>query len=271
MGLIVLIAVLAFLIVVALGELIEWATLEDRAGNVPGYGPWKGGHLFSPFPEGWFTDREVIREQKDALGVWVGISIVVLLSLFWTLVNIPELFHIAVIYSFLYLLGLTIAMTELMMPVKTWVTAIPRSVGIYGTSGDVVIGVLGGLGFVSLIGFLSSAGLGVEWAVKTIPHGLIVNVWLIGSCIPIAEEYFFNKLTATGIENYGVIPGILGISVLVWVLFHFSVYGLVGPMIAVLVLFGLYRGLVLLKTKGYVASIIAHVIVNSVMILTALG
>lgn len=258
-----------WIVVIVLVSVVLLGLLEEFLEELPeptrdiGYGKWEGGHLFSAFPEGWFCTEEVVKANRKVSNIIVAASLFMLLALLWFLVNVPALFKIVVTYLFLFMVVMIITLDEFQNPVKTWATARPRSIGIYGMKGDMIAGILGGVFFVLLSNVLQAYGFQI-WAVRSLMKGpnLFMTIFLVGFSIPMIEEYFFNKMLATFTENYGVVAGVLGVSVIAWMFFHYSVYGLTSLMALVVVLFGIYRGMSVMITKSYMPSTIAHMFVN---------
>jgi len=220
-------------------------------------------HLLKPFPQGFYSISGV---KADILWAWLyALTVLVFL---WIAINTAQMFKLGIIYTSMGILAVALTGIEWVMPRKTFWGA---SSGVYSESAEmdelVFIGLILGIGFVTFQYSLGSLAMGNLMAEKS----PLVNLYLVGFAIPVIEVGFFaGVLTSSFVERYGVVFGLSAVAVL-FAIFHYSTWGLTATSLLALEVYRLASSYTVVKFRSVLPSLVAHIIINSLVVLVATG
>lgn len=236
-----------------------------RSGRSRGTSAVRGGTFFTPqrwigpSPSGSWTEIDAERPLAE-IGFWLFIGVIAIFA--WTMVNVPEMFTMSVIYLFM-LVFYTIAWTvEAIRPKLRWAAVLGTGrMGkgiLFGlVAGTVWVGVESLLAMQAEVPLLALAPLAV-WA-----------IW--GFAIPVAEEAVFTgMILPTAVEDFGIVPGLLSKAAL-FTVFHWLAYAQSFPLLAGAFGFSIVAGVLALRMRSIVIAVAMHIAVNTVWILLALA
>lgn len=222
-------------------------------------------HLFDSFPSGFYSG---VPKTIDTVGEWFVATCLFTFEMF--AVNIPGFQNLGLIYAVLGLTAFTVAIGERIAPKKLRVAAIADWSGYRVSFSKLIgIGILLSLIFVPISMFLA-----VGFQVKTLSiTGMpVFSALTICLLIPAIEEgVFASTVGASFVEQFGVVPGIIGITAF-WVTFHFLAYApLTIVSIAYLGLFRVGAMIPVVKFKSSFPAFLAHIAVNTGALLASWG
>jgi len=222
-------------------------------------------HLFTGFKEGWMSAFGKYQQPYKRIVIWIAISIFIVFI--WIAINAPsrEWRQVGIIYALLGLFSFSISGLQFANPKSLPEIAGTRFVGDFGVVGDMAFGaltVLVALLFSSFLSFVTGTPMYYSGKFVAFPKRWLVNLMVVGFMIPIFEETFFSIIQAPITESYGVVPGVVVVS-LAFPAFHWAVYGYKWGILLYLFLWRLTAAFTYALTRCWGASAYAHIIINS--------
>jgi len=186
------------------------------------YWSWEGPkNWWHMAPEGTWT----FIEPRAKYGYWIGGAMLLLFG--WMLVNTPYTV-LATVYLFMLVLFIIMYSIEMAIPRKTkFAVIMPRATPTWLV--DVFIGIICGTAFALLYPIS-----GITMPLLAVTPIAIANFLLSCFAIPFVEEYIWGGVfTATTVEDFGIIPGLLFVGFM-FPAYHWAVVGNVGSTLVML-------------------------------------
>jgi len=236
----------------------EWSersgSLKNGIKSVPN--ETLSNHLFTGFPEGYYTDLGGKRVEE---GEWLFL----LIFIYFIWVTAGEMnFGFTLIYTMMALFGMIVYVGEKIAPKRMSGTAFMVGNPKWG-----VIGVPIGLAFIPLLNYAGVLGGGL------LALGSSTNLVIaLAFAAPIVEEYFFTTMmTPSAAEQWGVAGGIIPV-VVAWVALHYFAWApftLAG--VLVLVAFRSINYILAVKYRTMWHALVAHILANGGVLLLSGG
>ncbi|RLI85929.1 MAG: hypothetical protein DRO98_06190 [Archaeoglobales archaeon] len=183
----------------------------------------------------------------------------IIIGFAWLMVNVPQLFALSVIYSFLCVFIGVVGLAERIAPKKSDVAILIWGYGKWGE--QLAVGVAVAVPFV-LMSFIGAYQLAYSYQFLSLKGRPLAAVIVTAFLIPIAEEGFFRCVIApTTAEGIGVVPAAL-VSASTFAIFHFAVYQASIPAMFLAFLFGAFAAFADLIYKSGLPGLVGHIIIN---------
>lgn len=222
-------------------------------------------HLSKAFPAGFYSPGESPLDDFAKWGFALSLFTFELLA-----INIPKFQNLGLIYAILGLTTLAVAIGEAVGPKKLKVAALTTFSG-YNVSLPTIIGagILLSIIFVPISMFLA---VGLQVKTFSIAGSPALSALTICLLIPAIEEGVFAAAVGTSfVERFGVVGGILGITIF-WIGFHIAAYApLTIASIAYLGFFRVGAMIPVVKFKSSLPAFLAHMAVNTGALLASWG
>ena len=246
----------AILCAVAVGYIITQIEVPLRKPMEINYMDEK--YWFSGYPEGAFSVKPPYTIDPQKFLFWAALFLV--LPMFWILVNMPDISNVTLVYLLMIGVFLAPAMLEYMFPMKM------EASGILGWGGknystQAVVGAM--IAVVTLIMFWTAPQQLSFVPMQMVDLGkTIAAFYLTVVAIPWIEEFIFgNFLASSFIEELGIVPGALLISI-VFSVFHFLVYSSNIYLLITAFIFRFLTSIALVRFTSFLPGYVAHTIVN---------
>lgn len=217
-------------------------------------------YWFSGYPEGAFSVKPPYTIDPQKFLFWAALFLA--LPMLWILVNMPDLSNVTLVYLIMTGVFLTPAMLEYLFPLEMRVTGI---LGWGGKSYEIqaVVGAM--IAVVTLTMFWTAPQQLSFVPMQMIGLGKTVAAfYLTVIAIPWVEEFIFGNLLASSfIEELGIVPGALLISI-TFSAFHYLVYASNIYLLITAFIFRFITSIALVKFTSFLPGYVAHTIVNLV-------
>lgn len=223
----------------------------------------KGKQFFTPSnylrsaPSGSWTEIEA--PPRMAFWWFVGTMLIVA----WMMVNVPEMFGLAVIYFSMLIIYMVVWVSESLSKKMMGAILSPKL-----TKNRVLLGVIVGILWVPIAALLSvQAGQPLLLVLSPLA---VLAIW--GVAIPLAEELAFTGvLLPSAAEDFGIIPALI-LKSSVFTAFHWfaATVTQTQPSLPVTFGFSLVASVLALRTRSVLPAVVMHSVSNTVLILLAI-